>query len=455
MVQIIAFTSIRIAHLNFSNAKDSPQVAQPTGTELHLSRRRRKDMVTSLRNRHPHSSIEEGAEINLCHDKPSPRRGHYHRIRWSSSILLFLLIAIVGIQAGSKPWLVFRTGLITDLHRHLGRVLYSRMWGMANQVQAEIPEKRAAQLLHINCTFETTRRFPAAFKELDSCANMSYSRASKAAKPNTKEWNQWVTSEGTKHAPFQVSRLPGDQEFPEYQSKSPCGIHQVKKSTTGRFGHQVVAAGSEADIKGTALVVEADSESNLGHSLRAGLCICTYLLHSNLQKDGHLPLTLYIWWDAHSQPSLAVRSFKIQMLSALGEVRAYTEDEPDQPPKVLKHERVYEAPWNGNPLWHDWALVGGPVQLFFGERVNRLSMSSIVVNREPLKMYKGFAAAIRKGLQVPAREVSEGNCAYKRMIKYRCVHDTKYAIYCYIRYCHAHKAGSVRFRTGPPSKRES
>eukprot|EP00954_Amorphochlora_amoebiformis_P028508 1391793-Amorphochlora_amoeboformis.AAC.1 len=87
-------------------------------------------------------------------------------------------------------------------------------------------------------------------------------------------------------------------------------------------------------------------------------------------------------------PSLAVRSFKIQMLSALGEVRAYTEDEPDQPPKVLKHERVYEAPWNGNPLWHDWALVGGPVQLFFGERVNRLSMSSIVVNREPLKMYK-------------------------------------------------------------------
>eukprot|EP00468_Gymnochlora_sp_CCMP2014_P001301 CAMPEP_0167741452 /NCGR_PEP_ID=MMETSP0110_2-20121227/866_1 /TAXON_ID=629695 /ORGANISM="Gymnochlora sp., Strain CCMP2014" /LENGTH=449 /DNA_ID=CAMNT_0007625509 /DNA_START=330 /DNA_END=1679 /DNA_ORIENTATION=+ len=243
-----------------------------------------------------------------------------------------------------------------------------------------------------------------------SCSVKDWPSYDRLPRSPSREWRNWVKAAGTKNAPFRVARVPDAQEFPAYFSNTPCGIHRVRTATAGQLDKDTVEVFEDPNGQdGTAFVVEMDKESNLGHALRAGTIMCSYLLWKRLERDnyGH-PLTFFTWFETdEGELNEAQRHFKLENLRALGKVVHVTDE---MKVKEYKFKKVYHAPWNHDYLegWWDWSLSQGALQSVFGEASNRLSMSMIVENRRPLKMYTGFSATIRAGLKIQPRHPDGG-----------------------------------------------
>eukprot|EP00471_Norrisiella_sphaerica_P013012 CAMPEP_0184495698 /NCGR_PEP_ID=MMETSP0113_2-20130426/32081_1 /TAXON_ID=91329 /ORGANISM="Norrisiella sphaerica, Strain BC52" /LENGTH=440 /DNA_ID=CAMNT_0026882001 /DNA_START=450 /DNA_END=1772 /DNA_ORIENTATION=+ len=237
------------------------------------------------------------------------------------------------------------------------------------------------------------------------------------------EWKEWVEKTGTKNAPFQMLKVPDPaelQEFPVFHSKNPCGIYRTQSSTVGPFRRVTVREGYGSG-KGAALVMELEDEDNLGHTLRSGTMLCSFLLKRQLEAENGsnpLPLTVFVWWTDESKRKLKytkTMNYKLEMLRALigGErVKYYSRShggEIQTIPEYHEFSRVYSAPWNGrDSREREWALAGGPLQEKYGEVSMRLSMSSVIVNRKPMKMFTGLSSLLKANLGVSDRSPTDG-----------------------------------------------
>jgi len=331
----------------------------------------------------------------------------------------FLLVGIVmAVQTGTQPALAFNTDVISALPSEVLRAL-SFSFGSQLETTVEMPTKQAKQLVFLASNYTNTfnkKELADQYPSFDSCSAVQgkdppqYVATSIMDAPGvgSPEWRDWSATQGTQNAPFYAKRLPENQEFPIFHSDTPCGIHEVSSTKVGEYD-QVVEAGSGV---GTAIVLQLENEANLGHTLRAGVAVCTYLLARNLRKKDPLQsITLVVFWSKAEEEHLTpvLKDFKLQMLGAIGKIHYVHPGNPGSKHRPMTFARVFRAPWNDMPEnSHDYSLSQGPIQLFFGEASLRLSMSSVIVNRKPLHMYMGFSAAIRRGLGVPTRPVESG-----------------------------------------------
>uniref|UniRef100_A0A7S4DXZ9 Glycosyltransferase 61 catalytic domain-containing protein n=1 Tax=Lotharella globosa TaxID=91324 RepID=A0A7S4DXZ9_9EUKA len=348
----------------------------------------------------------------------SPRRKLFLPSAIMTSVLLSGLV--LAIQTGTQPTLAFNTDVVSGLPAEVLRALYFSFGGSLLEKTVEMPTKRAKQLILIASNYSSnTRMLADKYPSFDSCLAVQDHKSPKRVATNimdapgvgSTEWREWSKTHGTQNAPFYAKWIPErqeEQEFPIFHSGTPCGIHEVSSTSVGEY-EQVVEAGSGA---GTAIVMQLENEANLGHTLRAGVAVCTHLLARRLREEDPLEsLTLVVFWPKKEEENLGsvLKDFKLQMLGAIGKVHYVHPGNPGSKTRPMKFARVFKAPWNGMPEnSHDYSLAQGPIQLFFGEASLRLSMSSVIVNRKPLRMYMGFSAAIRKGLGVRTRPADSG-----------------------------------------------
>jgi len=332
--------------------------------------------------------------------------------------LIFLLVW--AIQTGTQPMLMFYTDTVTSLPSHLYRAL-SFKFGGRHQQMPELPTKRAKQLIlpiNISTIADEMKIISQNYPSYNSCIAVREKAPPKRVATNIYDapgvgslsWRMWSDKQGTKNAPFWAAWLQEkqeSQEFPAFPSKTPCGIHEVSRVKVGHYD-QVVVAGKG---NGTAFVLQMDTESNPGHALRSGVALCAYLLSRIVHEQHATPLTFLVYWPEVGANSVSpfLLDYKLQTLRALGNVVHFHKKNPGFKNAQMNFLHVYTAPWNGlKEKALDSSLSQGLIQQALGEGALRLSLSSVIVNRKPLRMYVGFSSAIRDGLRVETRPKDSG-----------------------------------------------
>jgi len=338
---------------------------------------------------------------------------------------LIAILVLLRFQTGGNPRVLFKTDVVSSVPLNLLRSFSFRVFRSSRDTVPQIPSKEATtRLLDPNLRTDWTdeylseqrRKFPS----FNSCSaqlptDELFSSPLNATSIGSLEWRDWVHKRGTSNALFQTSTLPNtaeEQEFPIFKSSTPCGIHQSSAAQVGPFKHRVVASSVQGKGNGAVLVVRLDKEGNLGHTLREGVLICVYLLRRQLEISGApMPLSLYVFFPEEAKTRLKPqqRNYKVNSMKAFGKVRLFDGKMAMGSEEISYFERVYEAPWNTiEEGTYRGVLAGGWLQGLVGDISLRLSMSHIIVNRKPLKMYTGFSKAVRTGLQVPVRQPNTG-----------------------------------------------
>jgi len=385
-------------------------------------------MRNRARHDHDNDKHESAAAANKLRSSQAPNAAGRTSLLRKLTVLVVVSVVFL-VQAGVRPSLVLYTDTVWMLPVHLFQVLFFQLSKGAASVH-EIPEKKAELLIGLaNTTVYTQRKihhqhvyqgddiFPTCRSNVSETPGHERIDIERPRRTGSAKWQAWVEKVGTNQAEFIKLEHPSrNQEFPVFHSSTPCGIHQVHTAQVGDTGFSVSSGGGLG--MGTAFAVQLDQEDNLGHALRAGVMVCSYLLKKRLEAlKAPLPLTFFVWWR-DVPPGSA--QFKIDLLETFGKVFHIKKGDAteSQGPVALskKYEQVYSAPWNNrDSVWHDYSLSQGPIQMAMGESSLRLSMASIFVNRKPLEMYTGFSATVRKGLGIAGRsETSGGVIIFRR-----------------------------------------